>query len=368
MTSLLCIFATTCSLALILLQLGADALPLNQTELHERTFSYNPFTGPHDVHIDTGRYVLGYFYVSTEKAKEYNHFERLTSIPTSGKQLGEGVYLSPRSGMFPSELLPAFSEQSEVLSQSFTLLAAFNESFNVQCVVIGSEQALKKAPKLFVANTPGTNENPGELARYIRDHGYSHYGTKQTILFAEHHYYLAMNNYQMLIPPAYIVPPPTTSPGAHKDPIESLEMQVNCVPMGCMGIAPSAGWEAWHIEYWPKAVQVRAEKQHCSAASAAPPVSPNGTNGTSVAHGAPSTKEKKEKRDSVEGVEGVGGITARGTGHESAKTLCPFPVLSQNRLALIWLVTSLLLVPPGPTRELREQLDPKREVSSELDP
>ncbi|KAF9065053.1 hypothetical protein BDP27DRAFT_1450470 [Rhodocollybia butyracea] len=301
-----CIFITTCSLALILLQLGVDALPLNQTELHERAFSYPPLT--HSVWTDPRRYLLGYRYVSPEKAAEYNSFpEALTSIPASGTQLGEGAYLSPRLGMFPGRLPPDFWE----------------------CVVTGSEQALKMAPKLFVANTAGTNRNPRELARYIHDHGYSHYGTEHTILFSEHHLYLAMNNYQMLIPPAYLVPSPSF-PGV-KGGFNFLQTRVACLPMGCMGLAPSAGWHAWNIEYWPKAVRVRAEKtekQHCSAAPAAPPAS---SNGKSVAHGAPSTNGKKGKRNQEGGVSRVEGITTRGTSHETAKTSCPVSVIHKHR-------------------------------------
>ncbi|KAJ7094288.1 hypothetical protein C8R44DRAFT_860422 [Mycena epipterygia] len=43
-----------------------------------------------------GRNVLiGYRYVSREKAEEYNTYGRLTAVGASGRQLGDGAYISP---------------------------------------------------------------------------------------------------------------------------------------------------------------------------------------------------------------------------------------------------------------------------------
>lgn len=55
---------TTYSLILILLQLGVNALPLNETQLHKRAFPSTLESGTPSVKIDPGRVLLGYRYVS----------------------------------------------------------------------------------------------------------------------------------------------------------------------------------------------------------------------------------------------------------------------------------------------------------------
>ncbi|KAF9058778.1 hypothetical protein BDP27DRAFT_1407960 [Rhodocollybia butyracea] len=262
------VFITTYSLVFILLQLGVSALPLNQTQLHKHTLPPPRLTVAPGaaIRIDTGRVLLGYRSVSPEKAAEYNNFGELTSIPASGAMLGNGAYLSPQWGMYPSWIEEDYWE----------------------CVVTGSAQALETAPKLFVvvADTGGTNGNPSELASYIHEHNYD---PARTILFSEYQYKDVKKNYQMLIPPAYLVPSPRFI--GVQGGLNSLQTRVACAPRGCMPSGPSAAWHSWGISQWPgDSVHVRAEETQkqqpeCSAALPA-----------SVSHETPSSKKEIGKR------------------------------------------------------------------------
>ncbi|KAJ7094298.1 hypothetical protein C8R44DRAFT_749492 [Mycena epipterygia] len=178
------------------------------------------------IHNSLGRraskVLIGYRYVSAEKAAEYNSYGTLTAVGASGRQLGEGAYLSPNINEY------------NVASTYW------------QCLILADESKFNSVQKLYIPQSSNAWFSSRRLRSFITNAGLD---PERTVLFAkidgdpDQHV-------QMLIPPYFL----RRSPRFHGDYGRGdLGIEVICVPKSeqstnYFGIA---NWGAeWRIPGW----------------------------------------------------------------------------------------------------------------------
>ncbi|KAJ3898287.1 hypothetical protein F5879DRAFT_1026645 [Lentinula edodes] len=172
--------------------------------------------------------IVGYRYVSKEKADEYNKAGTLTAIPATTKSIGEGAYLSPRLGEFPGNPDQSYWE----------------------CIVFGEKSKILDAqtPKLFVDDKAAISFKRFKLLLYANKRGYE---LGKTLLFSRH--FVLQDNLQMLIPPVFLVKSPSdpSRPAGEN----RLGLRIHCTPLGGLGEnMPAADWHSWNIHDWPASI------------------------------------------------------------------------------------------------------------------
>ncbi|KAJ7094294.1 hypothetical protein C8R44DRAFT_951616 [Mycena epipterygia] len=170
---------------------------------------------------DQEKVLIGYRYVTEDKAAEYNRYGTLTAIWASGKQLGEGAYMSPD-----------INEWSV-------------PSTYWQCVILADESKFEQVPKMYVPKSSNAWWNGARRKSFIERLNLNY---EATVLFSEIDGDLG--HMQMRIPPYYL----RRSPEFH-GPYGSgdLGIRVICVPKSEQNTNyfGNAKWgRNWNIPGW----------------------------------------------------------------------------------------------------------------------
>ncbi|KAJ3898016.1 hypothetical protein F5879DRAFT_927392 [Lentinula edodes] len=205
--------------------------------------------------------IVGYRYVSKEKADEYNKAGTLTAIPATTKSIGEGAYLSPRLGEFPGKLdeWVKFSCFASVFKFGVVTSMVLSEPIGSirQCIIIGKKSKILdvQTPEVHVPSfqhfhppPDSISAQPVKLLLYAHKKGFE---IGKTLLFSRH--FVFKGTLQMLIPPMFLVKSPSNP--SRPAGANSLGLRIHCTPLGGLGKnRPAADWHSWKIHNWPASI------------------------------------------------------------------------------------------------------------------